>query len=76
MPRYRAFRDRPRLIAFLIAVIAFATNWLIGPRLYPEFYFLVSATLFSVVFFVWLIDAIIVSVRTRLARKARARQLR
>ena len=76
MPRYLSSGNRTRLIILVIVVIAFTINWAIGRRLYPEYYLFVTSTAFAIAFFSWLIDAIVTSVRTRLARRARGQQLR
>jgi hypothetical protein len=74
MPRHFSSGNRTRLIILAIVAIAFTINWAIGRRLYPQYYLLVTSMAFAVAFFLWLIDAIVVSVRAR--RRARAQQLR
>jgi hypothetical protein len=61
------FRMRYRPLHIGIALGIVTLVWLAGPYLFPQSYMLVLSLAFLLIFVAWLVDAVIQSVRRRMA---------
>jgi hypothetical protein len=59
------------MIIFAVVAGAYVANLVVGPALYPQFSRLIGLTIFTLAFFAWLTDAIVMSVRDRLRARGK-----
>jgi len=62
-----SYRSPLRPLHWGLALLAITLVWLVGAHLFPQTRLLVLSAMFCLIFVVWLIDAIVYSVRRRIA---------